>query len=666
MRTALRLFLIVSLLVTSMSLWASGGGEEEGSAAEPEMMEATGTYREAPMLAEMVAAGEIPPVDERLPAEPFVWEVPEVGKYGGRMTTFTPNINAWGDLQEAPEIGPSMMRVLPDGSIVPELLSDVDVAEGGAGYVVTMTIREGLKWSDGDDVTTEDVEFAIYDINQHEEIGTWGYALANRVGADSENRADDSFEVVDEYTFRFEMASWEPTSLIPYTNWGAAEWGNIMPSHHYKPWHIDYNEDANAVAEEMGFESWSDLINWSLPFGGVQKDLERPTLQAWDHISSSNDVKSYVRNPYFLTVDQAGNQLPYVDEIVVQVVDPETYHLKIASGEMDFGYAHTSLENYTLYKENEASGNYVVKLLPGVLGAEQAFRLNPLHEDPTYAEVLGNIKFRQALSLAIDREEINEVLFQGVATPRQATANPDSSYFDESFNRFAVFDPDRANELLDEVGMTQRDSDGFRMAPNGESFQIIMEHNQPDPKLFFLVEEYWENIGINTEILFEERTLYRARRQDGLYTIMAEPLPRTNEFAAWTGKDSLGISVLFHNPWALWLQATWEIRDGVSTRQEILDENDGVFPGIEPPEWVQRVRELSILQKREPWQSDKFIEYAHEFYDIHAEQNLVIGTVGLAPRPVIARPNLKNVPELNPPEKGHISLNTYAWQFFYD
>lgn len=649
----MRLFLMIALLCSATAIWASGGSEE--AAATPDVAVASGMYGESPMLAAMVASGDLPPVEERLPDEPFVWTVPEVGTYGGKLTAFTPNINAWGDLQEAPDIGPAMMRVMPDGEIVPELLSDFSVAEGGAGYILTLTLREGLKWSDGEPVTTEDVDFAWNYISDYDGVGDWGCAWGNNVG----------FTIVDDYTFQVEVTDWTPTSPIRYTGYSASEWGGIYAAHHYKPWHIEFNENAEEEAIEAGYESWEDRISWSLPYGGVQKDLDRPTLQPWDHITSGNDVKTYVRNPYFLTVDQAGNQLPYVDEILVQVVDIETYHLKAASGEMDFGFAHTSLANYTLYKEGEAAGDYTVSLVNSPVGSAQAFRVNLIHPDPVKAQVLGDKRFRQALSVAINRDEINDILFQGVAVPGMGLADPNAPYYDEAFERNAVYDVARANALLDEMGLDARGSDGMRLGPDGNPFLIIMEHNQNDDELFFLVEEYWEAVGISTEILFEERALWRSRRQEGVYDIMAESLDRTAEFPAWSSRRG-GISGLYYAPWAEWLTATYEIADGISTRQEILDENDGEFPGIEPPQWAKDISGAARRARFAEWRSPEYIAAATEFYEIGAEQCHVFGTVGWAPQPVIARSNLRNVPTRVPMEFGGMQLNARAWTLFFE
>jgi peptide/nickel transport system substrate-binding protein len=544
---------------------------------------------------------------------------------------------------------------MPDGEIVGELITGYEVAEGGAGYIVTMHLREGLKWSDGDEVTTEDIDFALNYVNKYEGLSDWGCAWGNAV----------SVTFVDDYTFQLELTGWYPNSAMGYVGYSASEWGGLYPSQHYKPWHIEFNENADAEAVAAGFQNWRDRIIWSLPYGGVQKDLERPTLQPWDHISSDNDVKSYVRNPYFLTVDQAGNQLPYVDEILVQVVDIETYHLKAASGEMDFGFAQTSLNNYTLYKEGEAAGNYKVSLVPSVLGSVAAFTVNALHPDPVKRQVLGDKRFRQALSVAIDREEINEVLYQGVAVPTFGLADPNAPYYDPAFERNAVYDVARANSLLDAVGMRARGADGYRLGPDGKPFQIIMEHSQGNAEIYFLVEEYWEDVGINTEIVYEALPLWRARRQDGLYDIMSEPADSTAELIAWRSRRG-GISVLYFQPWANWLTATNDIADGIVTMESVLADNDGAFPGIEPPQWVKDQNAAGRKARFAEFRSPDYLSGAREFYEIAVDQCLMFGTVGWAPSPVIARSNLRNVPTSIPLELGGMQLNPRAWQLFFD
>ena len=182
-------------------------------------------------------------------------------------------------------------------------------------------------------------------------------------------------------------------------------------------WHIDYNSDAEKIAKEEGFETWQEAFNnhfWWIPV----KDLSKPTMQPWVLTKSTTAIKVHERNPYYWKVDTEGQQLPYIDQIVTGIVDIETYHTKIISGEADMAFAKTQFVNFTLYKENEEAGGYTVHSLPGVR-VDVGYIVNLTNLDPIKGPILGDVRFRQALSLATDADEVNKVIFSGLGTPRQ-------------------------------------------------------------------------------------------------------------------------------------------------------------------------------------------------------------------------------------------------------
>ena len=196
------------------------------------------------------------------------------------------------------------------------------------------------------------------------------------------------------------------------------DWMLYSPKDYLSKWHIAYNEDANTVAKEEGFENWGEAFNHHASIVPTH-DLDRPRIDPWMFTEQTTTIRAYVRNPFFHQVDQAGNQLPYVDKIVSELVEKETYDLKIIVGEADIAFLSATLDNYTLYKQNEEAGNYVVKLIPGVEGNEAAYGFNLNHPDPVRRELCHNLKFRQAMSLGIDRDEVNRVALSGL--PHRAT-----------------------------------------------------------------------------------------------------------------------------------------------------------------------------------------------------------------------------------------------------
>ena len=309
---------------------------------------------------------------------------------------------------------------------------------------------------------------------------------------------------VDAQTVRLEFDSPHPEMMVKLATWHGGDWEMLKPKHYLSKWHIDFNDKANEVAKEEGHETWQQAFTDHF-FWKPSTDLDLPVIQAWRFTEITPTVRVFERNPYYLRVDTAGNQLPYIDRIVSTVVEKEVYNLKIIGGEADLAYGQTSLENFALYKENEEAGDYRVTLIPGLSAAEVGLVLNQNHLQEWRAELYQDIRFRRALSLAINRDEVNEQVFFGLSTPRQAAVPPVHSYYQEEWGKaWADYDPDQANALLDEIGMTDRTRDGFRRAPGGEELQILIEYAEglPVPAME-LIKEYWEAVGVKVLLKVE-------------------------------------------------------------------------------------------------------------------------------------------------------------------
>jgi peptide/nickel transport system substrate-binding protein len=652
MKTALKLFLALVLLLPGAALFARG---TQAGGTGPAMAQGGGRYQESPLLAARVTAGQLPPVEDRIPDVPYVWQVPQVGKYGGTLHTFNVNVRAWGDGGEQPTYA-QMIRPMPDGTIVGETAESYEWSADGNS--LTWHLRRGLRWSDGDPVTTEDWIFAREGIHTRQGMPTWGAATA---GANVK-----ALVALDDYTLRVDYNRAYPNTILSYNGYGSTEWGAVMPAHYFKPYHGDYSADANAKAKTRGFDTWEAFIAWSFPpgAGGSPNDLERPSIFPFLLTSVGGDVKQYERNPYYYSVDQAGNQLPYIDNIVMQVVNAETYHLKVASGEADFAAMNTSLDNYTLYKENERAGDYKVTLVPGITPNPSfgTMTFNLFNPDPVKGPILNDVRFRRAMSLAIDREEINDVVFQGVGEVRQPY--PDAPYANPFVD--TKYDPATANTLLDQMGL-KKGSDGFRTGSNGQPFTIIIEHPESNPNVYFLVEEYWEAVGIKTEVVFEELGLFRARRQANpqVWDIMAQGNGTLTETQNWQSVGGFGISVLFWQPWSLWLDAYWAINVDKTTTLDAAPYN-GVMPGIEPPTWVKQIREAAILGNRAAFRSPDYNKYKKQLWDLHAQYLMIIGTVGKLPQVQITSNKLANTfTEFPPIAEPPFNLNLQLVQAYF-
>ena len=244
----------------------------------------------------------------------------------------------------------------------------------------TLFLREGMKWSDGSPFTAHDFTFKFYDMFKQDEVETWG--IRSQV---------DEVVAVDDYTVRYDFSRPFPAFLLDMVHWRSSDWMLYSPKEYLSKWHITYNEDANTLAKEEGFENWGEAFNNHASFRPTH-DIERPRVDPWMFTEQTTTIRAFVRNPFFHQVDQAGNQLPYVDKIVSELVEKETYDLKIIAGEADVAFLSATLDNYTLYKQNEEAGNYVVTLIPGV-GATRRRMLQPQPPRPGTRELYNTSSF---------------------------------------------------------------------------------------------------------------------------------------------------------------------------------------------------------------------------------------------------------------------------------
>ena len=643
---------------------AAAEPEDEGSSASM----ATGRYNEAPMLAALVAAGELPPVDERLPENPSVLQpIEEIGRYGGTLRVFAVDPNPWNDLTESVERGGGLAKVAPDGSVVGDLAESFSTSPDKRTF--TITLRAGTKWSDGAPFTVDDIIFMFEDLVWHEEVSTW-----------NEYKSVYRLTKVDDRTVHLESEDPTPGLELKLITWQGGDWLLYQPKHYLQKWHIEHNPDANAIAKEEGFDNWAEALHahfWWTP----TLDKDKPTLHAWRFAELNPTTRIWERNPYYWKVDTANNQLPYVDRVVSTVVEQDVYTLKIISGEADVAFVRTSLDDFALYKENEDQGGYRVVLLPGLNGSDIGISLNLNHPEQWRAELYQDLRFRQAVSMAINRDEVNEAAFFGLAVPRQTTTLPQNSYYkDEWENVAADYDPDTANELLDELGLTEKDRFGIRIAPNGEPLQIVIEFPVPriSTEAMELVKEYWEAVGV--KVLLKPESNFGQRRQLNKHDARVDRAnnEEVTEFAMGaeyhTCYRSRGIGETAqwvpcgsnhawgHN-WGRWLAADAALTAGTHT---LADFEGGEMPGEEPPEDVKMLDQWGQEWVKTEYGSPEYIELAQKIFDFQARNLVIIGVVGLKPVPLIAKRNIGNIPTgFTMGMEGSTGLNVHGDQFFF-
>lgn len=652
------ILLVAGVFLAAPVVALAGAAEERTGEATGDEQAAvpSGSYREAPMLTELVARGELPPVDDRLPAEPALLEpIESVGQYGGTLFVQATDNSPWGDLQEETERGSYLGRFRFDRlEVEGNLAQGFEQAEDDKS--ITIFLRPGARWSDGAPFTADDILFMYEDMHWHDEVETWMWLpQARRVVK------------IDDYTVRLETDEPYPVLTLKMAEPAGGDWHSYYPKHYLQKWHIRYNPDANALAKEEGFDSWDEAFRhhfWWNP----RQDMNFPTMQPWVITQSNTTNKVHERNPYYWKVDSQGQQLPYVDRIVTDIVDWETYHLRIISGASDVAFVNTLFENYSLYKQNEQAGGYRVVLLPGNKGADVGFSINQNHPDPVKGSVYGDVRFRQAISLAIDRDDLNEALFFGLAVPRQFTILPNASFYKAEWGEaYAQFDPGRANELLDAVGLERRDRDGYRVGADGKTFEMIVEYGvggeAADPsKSLELVKEYWEEVGLKVLLKQWEYGYFGQRREDPEHEIMFkdEPMKEVRHFMV--ERESWTAASTWAPLWHAWLLADANVKDGSRT----LDDYGGALPGEEPPEYVKQLFEYGEARIRTDLGSPEYREYSQKIYDWHAEQLVHIGAVGMAPAVYIAKDHLGNVPqEFYTGIGGSIDLNILGEQLFF-
>lgn len=488
------------------------GSRAEFRAAAGRALPALG---EAPMLAQQVSGGDLPPVAERVPDEPLiVVPIEEIGSYGGQMNTTVMDgpVTWWFPaywLEEPP------VQLRPDAKTwYPNWLLGVD--QSADDRTITLRLRPGMKWSDGAPFTADDVAFWFDDMNMNRELRPSVPTSLNVGGAPARGRR------IDDHTFELSFAAPRPNFALRQLTLPQYMWsmGFIAePKHYLAQFHLSYNPQANELAKEGGFDDWTQLFNARQgPYGKSADDLGRPVLEAWVLQEAATDYALWERNPFYWKVDVAGNQLPYFDRVQNRsAATKEAFMIAALGGEVDFVSSILTIEDFPVLTQNAEAGGYEVRLWQKRAGAGVNYFFRQTYKpDPVMQELLRDKRFRRALSLAINRAEINDLLYFGRGTPSQAAVPPGSVYHvPEHFQRDAAYDPETANRLLDELGL-KLGADGIRRRPDGKELFVKIEgyHEQETPitSSAELVKDYWEAVGVKTDFDFREDNSFDGRR----------------------------------------------------------------------------------------------------------------------------------------------------------
>jgi peptide/nickel transport system substrate-binding protein len=586
-------------------------------------------FRQSPMLDELTKSGKLPQVVNRLPENPQVIIPPtQHGPYGGTWRRFG---------TELADIQPYIAHRIPYGNILrwspqadkllPNLASKWDVSADNK--IVTVYLRRGVKWSDGEPFTTDDILFWYNDVLQNEDLTPAIPREYKRGGKLMQ------LQVIDKYTVKFIFA-------VPFGRFEqllAGMPGTDMidcPAHYLRKFHPNYTpaKELDKMAREKGFDFWyqlfADARDWTNP--------DHPRLWPWVVVQPPPARPIILtRNPYYWKVDDKGNQLPYIDKITFEIFDAETINLKAINGEIGLQDRHIKFENHPLLKEHAQKGGYHLLYWHDSNGGVNVIALNLNSKDPEKNVVFNNRTFRIAMSQAIDRDAINKVCYFGQATPRQVSPPKSSPYYDAEYEKiYTDFLPDKANMMLDEMGLSKKDSSGFRLLPSGKPLSITIEANGMacNPTALQMVADNWNAVGVKTDIKLEARQLFYQRKDAMLH-----------DAAVWYGADEQ--MPVLDPRWFFPYSKESNQAPGYATWFR-----SGGKKGIKPPADIQKCMDLYTqidTTSNEKEQRKLF----QQIIDLNKKNLWVIGTVGEVPSLFVINNNFRNVPA--------VGIN--GWQF---
>ncbi|PCI87553.1 MAG: peptide ABC transporter substrate-binding protein [Hyphomicrobiales bacterium] len=602
-------------------------------------LEFAGNPAAADFNARIQGNGDLPTLADRLPAEPLVVApYDSIGTYGGTLDMLS-NANESGttDLMSVRHV--NLVRYSDDlETIVPNVAKSWEWNDDFTQ--LTFNLRKGHKWSDGADFTADDVKFwydnLAIDTNVREKPKD--YVL---VGGEPMNVV-----VIDAQTVQFNLPSPKPGLLAHFAQSYAQ---GFQPKHFLGKFHPAINADADANAKAIGFDTgyeviaayyggsdWMDTPTPMLAFPTKVAGMPAgaaPTLESFKVIAESTEGRHYVANPYFFQVDTAGNQLPYIseqDELFVGA--SEVRLLKLVNSEVDYKTQALNLDYAPLLLENQEKGNFTVELEPEI--SMGTFAFNVTSADEQKREVFNNLKFRQAMSVAIDRNQINEVAYLGLGNPQQYTAfSPSPSFVTEEMEQaYAQYDVATANALLDEIGLVDKDGDGMRDLPNGDKLILNLQVATQgiSIKLVELVGQNWRDVGIDNtvkEVTTDEyRSAQSANKLD--VTMYSKGLP----LAVISGNAELFLppydTYFNHRTAMLWA--------------EYIDTNGS--SGVKPPQYAyDMIDDINGFQAAVIG-TDESNRLGAKLVQSVVDNLLFIGTVK-AVLPVYHSNNLKNFPK---------------------
>jgi len=582
---------------------------------------------ETPFFAEAVKAGTLPPVGDRIPQDPAIFDGDggkhSLGVQGGNLRMLMGRVK---DVRMAVVYGYARLIGFDSSfNLKPDIAAAIDVDEG---RVFTIHLRKGHKWSDGKPFTSEDFRYYWEDIVNDKDISPSGPPRELLVDGEA-----PKVEFIDETTIRYSWSKPNPFFLTALA--GARPLYIYRPAHYLKKFHARYI-DAKKMAtmvKASGQRNWVAL-HFKKDHQYKNEDIKMPTLQPWINTTKKPAERFiFKRNPYFHRIDTRGHQLPYIDQVIMTIANSKLIPAKTGSGEADLQARYLQFNNYTFVKQGEKRNGYTVRRWRPATGSKIALFPNLTIKDPVWRKLFRTADFRRALSMAIDRGDINQAIYFGLGTEGNNTVIEGSPFYKEDYRtRWATLDLDRAGKLLDGLGLNRRDDQGIRLLPDGRPLDIIVETAGEDSEqtdILELIKEDWLKIGVKMFIKPLQRENLRNRIFAG-----------ETQMSVWSGLEDAVPT------------ADWSPEELAPTSQQQLQwsswgnyyETSG--KGGEKPDMDIANK---LLKLNSDWRTADTAEGRSKVWramlDIHADQIFSIGVISSVPQPVVVSNRLHNVPE---------------------
>ena len=584
-------------------------------------------YSESPLLSKMVKNGKLPPVESRLPRTPRVIDFAgrnlEIGKFGGTLKMLMARAK---DARQMTVYGYARLLIYKPKTFEfqPDILESFDVIQGKK---FIFNLRPGHKWSDGHRFTAEDFRYWWEDVANNPKLSPVGPPKVMKVDGKL-----PQFRILNNLSIQYEWEKPNPDFLAALA--GASPLYIYRPAHYMRQFHEDFtaNSELQKLVTTAKQRNWAALHN-KMDNLYRNDNIDLPVLQPWVCISkSSSNRLRFKRNPFFHRIDPKGQQLPYIDEFIFGIASNKLISAKTGTGEVDLQARYLRFDDYTFLKKGEDRSPYSTRLWTTAKGSHLALFPNLNHKNKVLRSIMQDVRFRRALSMAVNRYEINQVIYYGLAIEGNNTVLPGSPLYKPYYrSKWAQLDLKSANQLLDDMGLLKRDTRGIRLLPDGNPLNLIIEtagESTEQTDILELIHDSWLKIGIKIYSKPSQRNVFRNRIFSGETTI-----------SIWSGIEN-GLASANSSP-----------AEFAPTTQQLL----------QWPKWGQHFETggkagqipndpfaMELLKLYRDWRAEPVFTKRKGIWekvlDIHTEQVYSIGLIAGVLQPVVVSNNLQNVP----------------------